>query len=76
VKHPRLLLWPLLITALTAWLIYSAIAESQANMINDKSSMAWVGFLPFIAPLFLLEAAIYVVPIAIVVELACWLLKR
>ncbi len=51
------------------------IRESQANMSIDPSSMAWVGFLPFIFPLFILEACKYVVPVIVVSELVIFIVE-
>lgn len=56
------------------WLIASAtitglaVLSSKLNMENDPSSMAWVGFLPFIFPLFMAQALIGVIPVIIVIE--------
>jgi hypothetical protein len=68
----RFFAWTAVTIGTTAWITYSEIARSQANMVNDPSSMAWVGFLPFILPFFLLQAFVYVAPVAAITEL--WLL--
>ncbi len=43
---------------------------------GDKSSYAWMGFLPFFIPLFLMEALKYIVPVAIVIEIVIYLLEK
>lgn len=55
---------------LTVYVTWSMIAESKAMLPKDPSAMAWVGFLPFMIPIFMLQAAIYVGPVAAVVEIA------
>lgn len=52
-----------------SWLLYDAVAQSNANLVNDPSSMAWVGFLPFIFPIFFIQGAVYAGPVAIVTEI-------
>ena len=63
--------WLLCLLAIACCLVADAIRESLAS--PDLSAMAWVGFLPFIAPMFLLQSAMYVLPVAIVFELIYYL---
>jgi hypothetical protein len=50
------------------------VAESQSRFdAGDKSAFAWMGFLPFLVPIFMMHSAIVVFPVAIVVEIALWI---
>ena len=53
------------------------IVESQAQYdAGDKSAMAWMGFLPFLIPIFLMNSAMFVFPVAIVVEILLWFRRK
>ena len=66
--------------AFGTWLSWqNAIAHSQAAYdAGDLSAFAWTGFAPFIIPLMVLDAAMYVVPVVIVVEIGLffWRYRR
>lgn len=51
--------------------VAAAIVESLTAF--DRSAMAWVTFLPFVFPIFIIQALIYVVPVACVCELIMWM---
>ena len=69
----RVNLWFLLLFVLGCVFFHVQVAESQAQYdAGDKSAMAWVGFWPFLFPIFLLSSAVFVVPVAIVTELVLW----
>jgi hypothetical protein len=70
----RVLIYIGCLLAVTAGITYHAISTSIAMLEHDKSAMAWAGFLPFIIPIFAMHAAVYVAPVAVVVEiiLAVW----
>lgn len=57
--------------AVGTWLVWrSAITHSQAAYdAGDLSAFAWTGFASFIIPIMFLEAAMYVVPAVIVIEI-------
>lgn len=69
----RILCYATAIVIGTIVIAYLAVASSRANMENDPSSMAWTGFLPFLLPLFAVQASIFVMPVAIITEAAVWL---
>ena len=54
------------------WLcVQSAIAHSQAAFdAGDKSAFAWMGFFPYIFPLFCIEAGMFTLPVVVVLELS------
>jgi hypothetical protein len=72
----RFLLYLAALALLTGLFVWSAIAQSRANLAHDPSSMAWVSFLPFIVPAFLVYALAVVAPLAIVVEAALWIYRK
>ena len=59
---------------LTIYVVWAVIDESKANLVNDKSSTAWMAFLPYMIPIFALQAFIWVAPVAAAVEagIAVW----
>lgn len=61
---------------LTVVLIWMTVAESQRHLPIDPSSMAWVGFLPFLLPLFFLQTAIYLAPCIVIVEIVLWFYRK
>ena len=66
----RAVIWVLLYFVAVWWQVRSAYTHSQAAYdAGDLSAFAWTGFLPFLMPLFMFDAALYVVPSVIVVEL-------
>lgn len=67
--YARLAIYIVAIVVVTGLMIWSTIAASQANLDKDPSSMAWVGFLPFLVPVFVIDAVLYVAPVAAVVEI-------
>lgn len=72
----RILCWGLSWVTFSIYLIWQAIAMSKANLENDPSSGAWIGFLPFIFPLFFLEAGKWLLPVATSTEVIFWLYDR
>jgi len=65
----RLGFWVLAYFAVVALIVRGAFAYSQAAYdAGDLSAFAWTAFLPFILPVFMLQAAMYVLPVAIVGE--------
>lgn len=72
----RFLCWGLSWVVFSVYLVWQAIAMSQANLENDPSSGAWIGFLPFILPLFFLEAGKWLLPVAVVTETVMWWRNR
>jgi hypothetical protein len=67
---------------MVAWFIggfisfHLQLVESQAQYdAGDKSAMAWMGFLPFLIPIFLMNSAFIIAPVAIVLEFILWLLR-
>jgi hypothetical protein len=42
------------------WIVSDAIAHSQAAYGGDLSAFAWTGFMPFIFPIFMVQAAFWV----------------
>lgn len=70
----RLAIYAAFIVLGTVLVTWRAVAESNARLEYDKSAMAWVGFLPFIVPIFSMYAAAAVVPVAAIIEvvLAVW----
>jgi len=61
-------MWAVAWVVASVWLIYDAVVDSRANIENDPSSMAWVGFLPFLFPIFFIQSGVFIWPIAGVVE--------
>ena len=47
----------------------------QAYEAGDKSAYAWMGFLPFLIPIFMIESAKYVASFAAIVELVIFIKK-
>lgn len=66
----RCVFW-LVVWVLTAFasLYYQYLSSKRAYDKGDKSAMAWVGFLPFLMPIFFVHSACIIGPIMIVVEL-------
>ncbi len=48
----------------------------QAYEAGEKSAYAWMAFFPFVVPIFVLEAVKYVVPTAILIEIAVYFFGR
>lgn len=48
----------------------------QAYEAGEKSAYAWMAFFPFVVPIFVLEAVKYVVPTAILIEIAIYFFGR
>lgn len=74
----RLPVWALAI-CIGAWIVGSANVEFSRQVVErgwDKSAMAWTGFLPFAVPLFLVESAKVVLPVAFIYELLAMLHSR
>jgi hypothetical protein len=49
--------------------------RSAAAYESDKSAFAWMGFLPFLFPIFLMYSAMFVGPTALVVEITLWVMR-
>ena len=49
---------------------------SQAELVNDPSAMAWIGFLPFFVSIFWAYSVVVVCVVAIVVETLIWIVPR
>ena len=65
----RLGFWVLAYLATVYLIVRGAIAHSQAAYdAGDLSAFAWTGFMPFIFPIFMIQATLYVVPVVIVAE--------
>jgi hypothetical protein len=65
----RLIVYVLAYAVTVWWLVSDAIAHSQsAYDAGDLSAFAWTGFMPFIFPIFMIQAAFYVLPVVIVAE--------
>lgn len=70
----RLSVYVLLIVGGGWLLLQKALQFSQeAYDGGDLSAFAWTGFWPFIFPMFWVESAIYVVPVALFVEFVLWI---
>lgn len=67
----RLWFWALALIVIAMCCVADAIHESMFS--KDLSARAWIAFLPFMAPIFVFQSAMYVVPIAIVFELIHYL---
>jgi hypothetical protein len=66
----RLIGWALLYAGGVAFFVVGAFAHSRAAYeAGDRSAWAWMGFFPFIFPLFCLQAAFYLLPAMVIVEL-------
>lgn len=72
----RCVIYILLIIITTVILIYKQIRESNEMIKTDPSAKAWLGFLPYLIPFFLTLAAIRIVPIAIIIEIIIYFIKR
>lgn len=65
----RLAVYVLAYAALVWWYVSDALAYSQAAYDGgDLSAFAWMGFFPFVFPIFMLQAAFWFVPCVIVLE--------
>ena len=67
----KICFWFMCILLVAGCLLGEAIVESLTSF--DRSAMAWITFLPFIFPIFIAQAACYVLPVAFVCELIMWL---
>lgn len=71
----RLIVYALAYAALVWWFVSDAIAHSQAAYdAGDLSAFAWMGFMPFIFPIFMLQAAFWAVPCVVVLEVVLFCL--
>jgi hypothetical protein len=71
----RLGFWALAYLATVFLIVRGAIAHSQAAYdAGDLSAFAWTGFIPFIFPIFMMQAAYCVLPVAIVAEVVVFCL--
>lgn len=69
----RLFLW-FVLWLLGGFVVYYLVMQQSWADYNagHRSAFAWHAFLPFVIPLFLLESAKYVVPTAILIEIAIY----
>ena len=64
----RLYWYILLMVACAGFHFGQVIIESSKMYVNDKSAFAWIGFLPFILPIFLMYGFVEATIVAAVVE--------
>jgi hypothetical protein len=65
----RIAAWGLVYAGVVAFFVIGALSHSRAAYeAGDKSAWAWMGFFPFIFPLFCIQAAYYLMPVLLVVE--------
>lgn len=70
----RLSVYALLIVS-GGWLLLQRSLQfsQEAYDGGELSAFAWTGFWPFVFPMFWAEAAIYIVPVALFVEVVLWI---
>jgi hypothetical protein len=65
----RMIVYVLAYVVTVWWIVSDAIAHSQAAYDGgDLSAFAWTGFMPFIFPIFMIQAAFWVLPCVVVLE--------
>ena len=72
----RLLIYVLMCLLGTILVGYIQVEYSrQAYEAGDKSAYAWMGFFPFLVPIFVIESAKYVASFAAILELVIFIVK-
>lgn len=72
----RLLLYLLITIGGAIGVCAAIVLDSRDQMASDPSAMAWVGFLPFLFPIFVLKSALVTTPVYLAIELFLFVRKR